>query len=57
MRLIRIARGKSTVIEVGDRRRLKRRMDGLRKSTMRGVSGRMRRKYRVEYRIEDDAVS
>ncbi len=53
MKLVRIARGKREIIEVGSRKKLQDRMRQLRSSTMRGVSGR-NRKYKVQYLIEED---
>lgn len=53
MQLIKIANGKRTVIETGDRKKLQDRLRQLKTSTMRGVSGRGGKKYKVEYVIED----
>lgn len=51
MELVRIARGKRTVIETGDRKKLNARLKQLRSSTTRGVSGRAGKKYSVTYEI------
>jgi hypothetical protein len=53
MQLIRIAKGKQEVIETGDRKKLQYRIKQLRNSTMRGVSGRGGKKYRVTYQIKE----
>lgn len=55
MQLVRIARGKREVIATGDRKKLQDRMKQLRASTMRGVSGHGGKKYKVEFKIEDEA--
>lgn len=54
MQLVRMARGKRTVVQTGSRKVLQDRMRQLKASTMRGVSGRCGRKYKVEYKIESE---
>jgi len=53
LQLIRIAKGKKTVIETGNRKKLNDRLKQLRKATRNGVSGRGGKKYRVTYLIEN----
>lgn len=52
MKLIKIARGKETIVAEGSRKELNNRLKELRRSTRSGVSGR-RIKYRVEYKLVD----
>ncbi len=49
--LVRIARGKSTVIETGTYGELQNRLKQLRGGTRKGVSGRGGKKYPVRYEI------
>jgi hypothetical protein len=52
MKIIRIAKGKETVVEEGPRSKLNNRLKQLRAGTARGVSGRGK-KYPVRYEIRD----
>ena len=54
MKIVRIARGKTTVIAIGSRSKMNDRLKQLRDSVRTGVCGRRGRKYPVEYRIEDE---
>ena len=49
--LVRIARGKTVVVDEGSNHDLRNRLSQLRKSTARGVSGRGGKKYPVKYEI------
>lgn len=51
MKLIRIARGKETVVATGDRQKLNDRLNQLKASTRKGISGRGGKKYSVKYKI------
>jgi len=50
--LVRIARGKRTVVETGTHGELQNRLKQLRSGTRKGVSGRGGKKYPVRYEIE-----
>jgi hypothetical protein len=49
--IVRIARGRETVVESGPRTKLQARLRELRQSTQRGVSGRGGKKYAATYRL------
>lgn len=51
--LIRIVAGKREIIETGSRQKLQDRMKQLRASTVRGVCGRGKKKYKVQYLVEN----
>lgn len=53
MKLIRIAKGRETVVADGSRTKMNDRLKQLRESTRRGVSGRGGRKYPVTYEIRE----
>ena len=50
--ILRIAKGKEEIIEVGDRSKLSNRLKQLRSSTRNGVSGRGRKKYPITYKLQ-----
>ena len=54
MKLIRIAKGRRTIVAIGDRKKLQDRMKQLKASTMRGVCGQQGKKYKVEYILEEE---
>ncbi len=51
--LVKIVGGKREIIETGSRSKLQDRMKQLRASTMRGVCGRRKKKYKVQYLVEN----
>lgn len=53
-KLVKIARGKKTILLEGDRKKLTNRLKQLKSSTRKGACGRTGNKYNVEYRIEED---
>lgn len=55
MKLIRLARGRETVVAEGSRKSLNNRLKQLRGSTRGGCSGQHGRKYPVEYKIAENA--
>ena len=49
--IVRTAKGKQKLVAEGSLREMNRRLKQLRRSTARGVSGQMGRKYKVQYHI------
>ena len=53
MKIVKIYKGTTSVIEEGTRKQLTNRLKQLRSSTRNGTSGRGGKKYKVEYKIEE----
>lgn len=53
MKIIKIARGKESIVDEGTRKQLTNRLKQLRSSTNGKASGRGGKKYKVEYKLVD----
>ncbi len=54
MKIVKIWRGKETVVAEGDRKKLNSRLKQLRAGTRGGAHGRNGRQYAVQYKLVDD---